>query len=94
MTAQFLGWRRSVDCGLQTAEQVANHRVILFEPTQHWAQLRMFSFDGREQGMVLALMVAVEGRAEAVAVQQEFAGGRLAGCAIREGVAGRGERCP
>jgi hypothetical protein len=52
---QTLRGNRIQHVGL-TVLEVGNHQVILLKRAQHWAQLRMRSCDGREQGAVFALV--------------------------------------
>jgi hypothetical protein len=53
-----------------------DHRVILLECLQHRSQVRVCSCDGGEQETVLAAVVAVEGNAETMAIQQEVPSNR------------------
>lgn len=88
VVVKLLRRRGPVDRLTEAAEQVGNHRVILLEQAQHRPEFRMGSCDGWKQSAVFALVVGVESRAEAMAVQQQFTGGRLTGGAVCEGRAG------
>ena len=92
VTIQLDGRCGTLDRGLKAGEQVRDHRVVLGEPAEHGLQLRVGRLDRREQGVVLAPMVSVKGRAEPVAVQQQVTGGRLAGPALGNCSAGVVER--
>lgn len=94
VVVKLLRRRGPVDRGTEAAEQVGDHRVILLERAQHRPEFRMRSCDGWKQSAVFALVVGVESRAEAMAIQQQFTGGRLTGGAVGEGGARHGQRFP
>jgi hypothetical protein len=71
---------------------MADHRVILLESAQYGRQVRVRRFDCREEGSVFSPMVAVEGSAESVAVDQEVAARSVSRVVIADGLAGNLQR--
>lgn len=51
---------------------MSNHRVVLFEGSEHGGQVRMSGLDRGKKSAVFAAMVTVECRTESVAVQQQI----------------------
>ena len=68
---QHVGVGGGGDVGLQRADEVADHRVVLLELAQRLGEVGVLGRHRREQERVLAAVVTVERGAEAVAEEQQ-----------------------
>jgi hypothetical protein len=84
--------RGAVHCISETAEEVADHRVVPLERAQHGGQVRVCLLDRGKQGAVFAAVVTLESCTEAVAVDQQVTARLLGRNSVAHGPASEAQR--
>ena len=72
MRGEFCRGCWSLDGGTERSEKMGDHRVILFEGSQHGSKVGVGSLDRRKKPAVLAAVVPIERHAKSAAVDQQI----------------------